>query len=158
MVDAAVRVYADTSVFGGVFDEEFREPSRRFFAQVRDGRFALVTSAVVQEEVSAAPEGVRAFFDEMLPLAEVADIDDDALQLQSAYIKAGILGPRWALDALHVALATVSRASVIVSWNFAHIVHFDRIRSYNRVNQDCGFRVIAVHSPREVIRYENETL
>ena len=30
-------------------------------------------------------------------------------------------------DAMHVALATVAKADV-VSWNFKHIVHFDKIR------------------------------
>jgi hypothetical protein len=30
-----IRVYADTSVFGGVFDDEFREESLTFFELVR---------------------------------------------------------------------------------------------------------------------------
>jgi hypothetical protein len=42
-----IRVYADTSVFGGVFDEEFKVPSRKFFDQGTSGEFALVTSAIV---------------------------------------------------------------------------------------------------------------
>lgn len=44
-----IRVYADTSVFGGAFDEEFQAASRTFFDQVRNGRFKLVTSALVQD-------------------------------------------------------------------------------------------------------------
>ena len=39
-----IRVYADTSVYGGVFDEEFAEASRTFFEQVRGGRFRLILS------------------------------------------------------------------------------------------------------------------
>ncbi len=39
-----VRVYADTSVYGGVFDEEFSKPSRRIFDHLREERFRLVTS------------------------------------------------------------------------------------------------------------------
>ena len=31
-----IRVYADTSVFGGVRDEEFAEPSREFFRRVAE--------------------------------------------------------------------------------------------------------------------------
>ena len=30
-----IRVYADTSVYGGVFDEEFAKPSRAFFDLVQ---------------------------------------------------------------------------------------------------------------------------
>lgn len=43
-----LRVYTDTSVFGSVFDSEFAAASATFFEQVRQGRFQLVTSAVVQ--------------------------------------------------------------------------------------------------------------
>lgn len=42
----------------------------------------------------------------------------------SAYLQAGIVTPRYFDDALHVALATVSGYTLIVSWNFQHIVHF----------------------------------
>ncbi|MBU0568859.1 hypothetical protein KJ693_12645 [bacterium] len=50
-----IRVYADTSIFGGVYDEEFKQPSLTFFEQVRAGQFVLVTSAVVQAEITLAP-------------------------------------------------------------------------------------------------------
>ena len=43
----AIRVYAETSVYGGVFDAGIDAASREFFAQVRSGRFALIVSAVV---------------------------------------------------------------------------------------------------------------
>ena len=29
-----MRIYVDTSVFGGVFDKEFAEPTKHFFLQV----------------------------------------------------------------------------------------------------------------------------
>ncbi len=57
-------------------------------------------------------------------------------------------------DALHVAIATVSSCSLIVSWNFKHIVHFDKIKLYNAVNILKGFSEIAIFSPLEVISYE----
>ncbi|MBM3498868.1 MAG: type II toxin-antitoxin system VapC family toxin [Armatimonadetes bacterium] len=50
-----VRAYADTSVFGGAFDEEFMEASAAFFRQVREGRVELVTSLVVRGELEDAP-------------------------------------------------------------------------------------------------------
>jgi hypothetical protein len=53
-----IRTYADTSVYGGPYDEEFAEASRRFFDQVRAGRFLLVTSAVVSDELEEAPPKV----------------------------------------------------------------------------------------------------
>jgi predicted nucleic acid-binding protein len=152
----AIRVYADTSVFGGIHDDEFREPSRVFFEQVKGGQFVLVTSAVVQAEMAAAPPAVRRFFDEMLGFAELADVTGNALDLRDAYVEAKIVTPKYSDDALHVALATVTGCAVIVSWNFQHIVHFQKIPLYNAVNVLRGYQPIAIFSPRGVISYEDE--
>ena len=154
----AIRVYADTSVFGGVHDDEFRQPSLTFFEQVKSGQFMLVTSAVVQDEMVAAPPTVRRFFEEMLGLAEVVDITVSALELRDAYLQAKIVTPKYSDDALHVALATVSGCSLIVSWNFQHIVHFQKIPLYNAMNTLQGYQPIAIFSPWEVIRYEDEEI
>lgn len=122
-----IRVYADTSIFGGVFDEEFEKPSRTFFSQVNSGKFKLVTSVVVRLEIEAAPENVRRFFRKMAAIAEVSGITEEAIRLQREYIRVGILPAKWSDDALHVALATVSGCGLIVSWNFKHIVNFRKI-------------------------------
>lgn len=152
----AIRVYADTSVFGGVFDEEFKNASRAFFEQVRDGRFQLVTSAAVRAELESAPTPVRELFKTMAAETEVADIGDAALRLQQAYLEAGVVTAKHAGDALHVAVASVSRCAIMVSWNFKHIVHFQRIGLYNGVNTGKGYGPLAIHSPLEVIADEGE--
>ena len=153
-----ISVYADTSVFGGVFDDEFREPSRAFIDAVRAGGFALVTSELVSQEIAAAPQDVRQLFDDMLPMAQIATIADETLHLQQAYLGAGIVSQRFATDALHVALASVFGASMIVSWNFRHIVNFQKIPKYNAVNKLHGYSDIAIYSPLEVIEHEDEDL
>jgi hypothetical protein len=153
-----LRVYADTSVFGGPFDPEFAEASTLFFDQVRLGRFGLVISGVVQAEIEPAPPEVRRLFDEMVGFAEIVEPSSAALQLRDAYLEAGIVGPNSADDAFHVALATVSSCSVIVSWNFQHIVHFRKIPLYNAVNSFRGFPALSIYSPREVIDYEEKSL
>ena len=58
-------------------------------------------------------------------------------------------------DALHVAIATVSGCDIIVSWNFKHIVHYDKIALYNAVNRINGYKDIFINSPAEVIDYED---
>lgn len=150
----SIRVYADTSVFGGILDEEFCEASQLFFDQVKHGVFTLVTSATVQEEIQPAPEKVRRFFEQFIATAEIAMISEAMLDLRDAYLDAKIVGPHFSDDALHVAVATVSACSLIVSWNFKHIVHFDKIKLYNAVNVLQGFSEIAIFSPLEVISYE----
>jgi hypothetical protein len=53
-------------------------------------------------------------------------------------------------------LATIAGCDVIVSWNFRHIVHYDRIPLYNAINALAGRPAIAIHSPAEVVPYEEE--
>ena len=78
------------------------------------------------------------------------------MHLQEAYLAAGIVGPKSAADALHVAAATVSECRVIVSWNFKHVVNFEKIPLYNGVNLTNGYGPIAIHTPEEVTQIEAE--
>ncbi len=150
-----IRIYADTSVFGGVFDKEFKEPSKAFFSAIREERFVLVSSELVRQEIQAGPKRVQELFSDILPSADIAEITAEALKLQQAYTDAGILSEKHSTDALHVALATVSQATLIVSWNFKHIVNFQKIPMYNKINTQLGYREIAIYSPLEVIDYED---
>jgi len=156
MAGSVLRVYADTSVFGGVFDEEFSKPSAAFFSQVRAEQFRLVVSGLVEVEIEAGPEEVQRLWRDLLPLCETADITEEAIALQKEYLAKGIVAPRYGRDAMHVAIATAAGCSVIVSWNFRHIVHWNKIPLYNAVNSISGYARIAIHSPAEVIRYEDQ--
>lgn len=150
-----MRVYADTSVFGGALDIEFSALSAPFFARVRAGAVDLVVSSVVVDELEGAPQAVREFFDELAHLLSRVEVDDDARALRQAYMRAEIVGPKWKADALHVAVATVTGCRAIVSWNFKQIVNFKRIPLYNGINQAEGYGPIAIHTPPEVI-YDEE--
>lgn len=149
-----IRVYVDTSVFGGPFDEEFRRPSEQFFEHVQRGAFDLVTSVLVSNEIVSAPEQVRSFFQSVVPFVTNVDVTNEAVELQNAYLRARIVTKKYSAGALHVAIASASGCTVIVSWNFRHIVHFTRIPLYNAVNLAHGYQTIGIFSPLEVVGYE----
>ncbi len=92
----------------------------------------------------------------MLAIAELIDITEEAISLRDAYLETKIVSANYSDDALHVALATVSECSLIVSWNFRHIVHFEKIPLYNAVSTLHGYKGIAIFSPLEVIHYEED--
>ena len=110
---------------------------------------------MVADELTLAPDPVRGQFELFLPVAELVPVDAKSIALQQAYLNAGIVGEKWAADALHVALATTSRCRLIVSWNFKHIVHFDKIPLYNGVNLINGYDTLSINTPSEVIAYED---
>ena len=146
-----LRVYVDTSVFGGCYDAEFEAESTRFFDLVRAGRVVVMVSPVVLEELREAPTQVRELFQSLPENALLpVDLTPDIIELRNAYIDAGIVSQRFVDDATHVAAATVARADAIVSWNFRHIVRVDKMRAYNQVNLQAGFGLLSIVSPQEV--------
>ena len=137
-----LRVYADTSVFGGCFEEKFSEASTRFFDQVRDGTFVLVVSDVTFRELGPAPHHVKSLLDS-IPAGYVEEVvsSGESTRLQAAYLAAGVVGPACGNDAAHIAVATIALVDIIVSWNFKHIVHYDKIMGYEGVNTIHGYVV-----------------
>lgn len=147
----------DTSVIGGCFDPEFAEWSNRLLQRFRRSEFAAVLSAVTAAELEQAPEAVRRIFDELVGIgSEVLLVSSEAMDLLAAYEGRGILAPRFRNDMLHIAVATVAEVDVLVSWNFRHIVRLDRIRHFNSVNLELGYKQLAVYSPREVAPHETD--
>jgi hypothetical protein len=114
----------------------------------------LVASSPVRDEISKAPDPVQELFREMRSYADFVRTPPDAVQLQQSYLDAGIVGADCAADALHVALATVVGCSMIVSWNFKHIVNYQRIPLFNGVNLFGGYAEVAIYSPWEMIGNE----
>jgi len=151
-----MRIYVDTSVFGGAFDVEFERASLELFDQARRDKCRLVVSSLVVDELMGAPEPVTTMFHELRRQIEVVGVTEQAIILQRAYLAAGIVGPKRFADALHVAMATVSECRVIASWNFKHIVNFRKVPLYNWVNAARGYGAIAIHSPLEIIFDEDE--
>ena len=145
------KVYVDTSVFGGIIDHEFQKASMEFFERIENGDFILVTSPIVQAEIDPAPVKVRNLFDKILRISELVNVSREAIELRNLHLAHNILSFQHADDALHVALATVSGCSMIISWNFKHIVHYDKIPLYNAINLLKGHSQIAIYSPMEVV-------
>ena len=148
------RVYLDTSVLGGCFDPEFAEWSNGLMQDFRDGRFRPVLSQVTATELRDASENVQVLYAELLTIgAELIEATENALELADAYQEHRILTPGFYDDGLHIAVATVGEADVLVSWNFRHIVRFDKIRLFNAVNLEYGYKPLQIFSPREVTTY-----
>ena len=144
----------DTLVIGGCFDAEFAPWSLGLFEDFRLGTLAPVVSVVVSTEIVPAPAPVQAKYGELLGLgADLLDVNDEVRDLAAAYAMRSILPPKFSNDGIHIALATVAGLDLVVSWNFKHIVRFDKIRLFNAVNLELGYKPIAIHSPREVTSY-----
>lgn len=150
-----LRIYIDTSVLGGCFDQEFAEWSNGLLRDFRAGRLVPVLSDVTAAEVADGPAGVRELHQELLLLAgSVLVITPKVVDLVAAYEARKILASKYRADMRHIALATIAAVDALVSWNFRHIVRLDKIRLFNAVNVESGYRVLNILSPREVTTHE----
>ncbi len=149
------RIYTDTSVLGGCEDVEFAEHSIRLVEGFVSGERILVLSSLTVQELTAAPAEVRRRL-ASIPEAhiEALQLDAEAKELAEAYIAAGVLTSKMRADAQHIAIATVGRVDVLVSWNFKHIVNLQRIHGYNSVNLRKGYPMMEIRTPREVLSDE----
>ena len=151
------RIYIDTSVFGGYFDEEFAEHTIPLFDRLKGGEFILLFSTVTQDELENAPEKVKELVKSLkAESTEFLDTTNDTVDLATEYITEKVVGQTSYADCLHIALATINRADFLISWNFKHIVNVQRIRGYNSINIKNGYRQIEIRSPREFEKYEDD--
>jgi len=147
-----LRIYVDTSVIGGCFDEEFAEDSKTLLQMVTDGKIRLIVSDILADELELAPQEVQKKFGGLPPQhLEAVQQSKETERLRDLYLDAEVVGEARKNDAHHVAIATVARADMIVSWNFKHIVHFEKIRGFNAVNIREGYLPIDIRSPKEVV-------
>jgi predicted nucleic acid-binding protein len=146
------RVYIDTSVIGGCFDEEFKEYSSQLFDECISRRKRLVISDVLLLELEEAPQQVKNALTRVpSDNIEYVSLNEESITLANAYLKEGVVAEGSLSDARHMAIATVERVDILVSWNYKHIVNINRIRLLNSVNLKLGYPVIEIRSPREVL-------
>ena len=146
------RVYVDSSAVGGAFNKRVLQQTRPFWNAVLNGELAVILSDILDDEVEKAPPVVRTFLDS-LPVEQTERIisTEESNSLAARYIAENVVGPTSLDDCKHIALATLAKADVLVSWNFKHIVNVTRILGYNGVNMKLGYPQINIRTPYEVI-------
>ena len=150
------RIYLDTSIFGGYFDTEFELWTKILFEKIANGEFKVIYSKLVDIELMPVPEKVRDLANS-LPMSqlEFLEISDEAFELADQYLEENVVGKTSRSDCVHIALATLTNADILVSWNFKHIVNVNRIRGYNSVNYKFGHKILEIRTPREILEYED---
>ncbi len=147
--------YLDTSVFGGYFDDEFSDNTVPFFERIIDERIQIFVSRLLIAELAGAPDEVRELLNQIPREQQVfVELTEEARKLANKYISENVVGRTSRVDCQHIAMATLAKADVLVSWNFKHIVNLDRIRGYNGINLLMGYNTIEIRTPKEIERYD----
>ncbi len=153
---AKQRIYIDTSVIGGYYDDEFSADTIKLFERIINKDFQVYISEISKLELLPAPKQVRDVINLIPPTTLIIlEFTDESRQLAECYINEKILGAASMDDAYHIAIATVNRIDVLLSWNFKHIVNWDKIRLFNAINMKNGYPSIDIRSPKELLKYED---
>lgn len=151
------RIYIDTSVVGGYFDEEFKEATTMLFQRLDDNEIIFVVSDLLDLELINAPEHIKKhLFNYSSDKFQRIELTEEAIKLADAYIMEKVVGKTSLEDCRHIAMATIYKVDVLASWNFKHIVNLDRIKGYNSVNLRLGYSVIEIRSPKDLVNYGND--
>jgi len=148
------RIYIDTSVVGGYFDEEFKEVTIKLFDRLDRNEIIFVVSELLDLELLKAPQQVRQLLHNYsADKFQRVELTEEAIKLADTYISENVVGKTSLEDCRHIALATIHKVDVLASWNFKHIVNLDRIKGYNSVNMRLGYSIIEIRSPKDLVNY-----
>jgi predicted nucleic acid-binding protein len=151
------RIYIDTSVVGGYFDEEFQEDTKRFYKWFEENDIVFVISDLLDIELINAPEKVRNSLGKYdNSKFERIKLSQESIVLANEYIKHKVVGISSLEDCRHIAMATFHKVDYVVSWNFKHIVNIDRIIGYNSVNLKLGYKPVEIYTPFQLLNHENQ--
>ena len=146
------RVYLDTSVLSALGDA--RAPDRQSLTREffdRMGEFEVSTSELTRTEIEQTPDAHRR--NEMLDLLElmvIHAVTPECDVLARRYLAAGIFPSSVPEDALHVAVAVLTRQDVLISWNFKHLVNQRRRAAVDALNRSLGHSPLPIISPPEL--------
>ena len=152
------KIYLDTSVIGGYYDDKFEIETRKLFSKIDSGNLQIVYSELTVKEIYRGPKRIIELFERIdLKSKAIVLINKEIINLADTYISENVVGLSSRDDCIHIAAATISQSEFLLSWNFKHIVNERRIYGYNAVNLMLGYSVIEIISPIQFNNNEKNT-
>ncbi len=152
------RIYVETSVISYLTARSSRDllvaarqEATREWWDLRDTFFKPLISKLVLQEISAG-DSVAAYnrlqICQSLPLLA---IEENCLSLAKELIAVNAVPATEQEDALHIALATLSKVDFIATWNFSHFVGpVTKFRLQTQI-QNMGFSPPILATPEELL-------
>ena len=149
-----MKLYLDTSVYSGYYDEVHKEHTRRLFELINTNGFEVVVSPYVIQELSLSTNELKkeatSLANNRLEITTNAHDDAKIEVLVAEYLDAGVLAKGSIVDATHVAFASLFDVKVIVSNNMRHMVK--RQDRFNSVNLRILGKEIFICNPAKTIK------
>ena len=132
-----------------------QEETRQWWDEQRH-HFDLFVSEAVLEEVSAGDAEAAERRLEVVAGIEELDITEEARELAKTLIQTRNLPQKAALDALHIATATVHGMDYLLTWNCRHIANATLQRPIGAICRDAGYVLPVLCTPTELSEVSND--
>jgi predicted nucleic acid-binding protein len=146
-----MKIYIDTSVYGGYYDDEFEKPTKELFRRIRSGWFEVIYSDVVDSEVAKAPSNVKRLYALYKKNAIRVAITPQVVALARLYITQKVLPEKMLFDALHIALCSIHGIAYLVSWDEKHIVSPITQIQISQINIENGYENLMLVTPFKLL-------
>jgi predicted nucleic acid-binding protein len=158
-----LKIYLDTSIINFLFADdapELKAVTIEFFDNfIKNSIYETYVSEYVLLEINKTSDYLKK--EKLLEVIEKYPIElleitheDDIELLANAYIQNNIIPANKKLDALHIAVSTVSDINFLVSWNYKHLANVNREKKIIAVNIQYNYLYpLRICTPLELIDY-----
>jgi len=152
-----LKLYLDTSVISHLQAPDTPEKmaeTQMFWDILKTGKYDVVISDVVIEEIERCREPKRTFMDEKVTDINpfIATPNQEAENLAVEYVNKKVLSQKSFDDCMHIALSVINRCDYLVSWNFRHLVNVQTIEGVRIVNAINHYQEIKIVSPNMFLK------
>jgi hypothetical protein len=146
-------IYIESSVIGAYLDNDDtlrRDLTIRWWEREMD-YYRATTSLLVRREVEMFSEPHRTAGLKLIEDVPTLKISDEAAILAESYLARGIFQRKFLGDALHVAIAAISRVDYLVTWDFGHLLNIRRQARIRAFNLSAGFHTPTIITPEFLV-------
>jgi predicted nucleic acid-binding protein len=109
----------------------------------------LFVSDVVLREAEKGDSGQVVRRLEVLGSLDAVETNEESLRLARKLLEAHAIPPNSTTDALHVAIATIYKANLLLSWNCRHIANSSALPNTDRTILESGYDCPAIETPEQ---------
>lgn len=152
------RVYIDTTI-PSYFHERRTDPrivtmkqQTRAWWESAHERYEVVTGIPVIREIVLGPGHERPLlWLDFLRGIDFYPVDETASGIAEEYIRHKLMPADPNGDALHLALASLHRCDVLLTWDIKHLANPNKIGHIQRVNSRLGLFVLEILTPSQLL-------
>lgn len=151
------RVYLETTIVSYLTARTNRDLVRMAHQEItnewwnRRTDFELYISQVVLDEAAAGDVEAAARRLDVLQNMPLVALTQEASLLAQQLVREAALPEKAAIDALHIALATVHGMEYLLTWNCTHIANATMRGKIELICRTCGYEPPAICTPLELL-------